>query len=186
MYLVTTVVTVEIHSAWWVPRVIISFSTLLWAEIIRNGNKDSVSLEGWECDGLRLCYLTGFRRGPERWEGLIWLTHWIYSSFFFLMCYFEIIIGVQEVEEIIQSPMYPSASFPEWLHLIWPTTVIQTGNWFEYNCVKSENCCCHQNTELGTSWWSRGQGCVRPLQGAQVQPLAGKLKCRKLHGTAEK
>ena len=34
------------------------------------------------------------------------------------MCYFEIIIGVQEVEEIIQSPMYPSASFPEWLHLI--------------------------------------------------------------------
>ena len=82
MYLVTTVVTVEIHSAWWVPRVIISFSTLLWAEIIGNGNKDSVSLEGWECDGLRLCYLTGFRRGPERWEGLIWLAHWIYSAFF--------------------------------------------------------------------------------------------------------
>ena len=42
----------------------------------------------------------------------------IFIFFFFLMCYFEIIIGVQEVEEIIQSPMYPSASFPEWLHLI--------------------------------------------------------------------
>ena len=48
-------------------------------------------------------------RGSSGW-------HTEYIQLFFPVCYFEIIMGVQEVEEIIQSPMYPSAGFPKWLH----------------------------------------------------------------------
>ena len=89
--------------------------------------KKSVSLEGWDSDGLRTQAMLSPRvqkRTESPWEvsgapQIIWLTHceYIHLSPFFKTCYFEIIIDVQEVEKIIQSPMYPSPSFPQWLHL---------------------------------------------------------------------
>ena len=51
-----------------------------------------------------------YGRGSSGW-------HPEYIRLFFLMCYFEIIIGVREVEEIYTESHVSSASFPEWLHL---------------------------------------------------------------------